>query len=112
MKKFRRLLLGGLAVCAIWVTPVWAQEPFKTLFAEGYQFLLSKEDSYIAKVPARQPIQGSAFHTLFGEGYAALEQDEQASPVPKVAPSEIETAATTPFRAIFGEGYDFAGLRN
>ena len=111
MKDVQRIILSGLAVFALWITPVQAQEPFKALFAEGYDFLSTKTTSSSAEVSARQPVEGSAFHTLFAEGYTALEQSEQATPLLKVAPAERETGTSaTPFRAVFGEGYDFASL--
>jgi len=111
MKGVRRIILGGLAVLAIWISPVEAQESFKALFAEGYDFLSTEKMSYSAEVSARQPVEGSAFHTLFAEGYTAFELDEQVPFVLKAAQAKPETGMSpTPFHAVFGEGYDFASL--
>ena len=108
MKDVRRIILNGSVRNLGRASK--AQEPFKAL-AEGYDFLSTEKSSYSAEVSARQPVEGSAFHTLFGEGYTALEQDAQATPVLKGAPAERETGTPpTPFRAVFGEGYDFASL--
>jgi hypothetical protein len=109
MKRAHPVLLGGLTMLAMSVTPATAQEPFKALCGEGYGFLSPKEKPPIAKVAERGAVEGSVFHTLFAKGYAVLEKNEKVVGVQNEGRTEIETATgTRPFRATFGQGYDFA----
>ena len=109
-QKAGRVIGGGLILISLALAagPAAAQEPFQTLFGEGYAILYEKEQTPIAKVSERTLVKGAPFHMLFGEGYAVLQRNEQ---VPEVQDSEadVKTAlAESPSRTLFGGGYDFA----
>jgi hypothetical protein len=103
-RKAGSTILGALAVLAVSVGPTAAQEgAFHALFGQGYDFPQKKGESSVP-LPARNPVQEDGpFKTLFADNYAVIRAAGQPLVVTK--PVADTDTKTSPFEALFGEGY-------
>ena len=103
-RKVGGIILGSLGILVMTVGPVAAQEgAFHALFGQGYDFLQKKGESSVP-LPGRNPVQEDGpFKTLFADNYAVIRAAGQPLVVTK--PVADTDTKTSPFEALFGEGY-------
>ena len=106
-RKAGDTILAALAVVVISVGPAAAQEgAFHALFAEGYGFLQKKVESSIPLVAGNPVSEERPFQTLFADSYAVIRAAWQPLIVTKPVATGDTDRETSPFGALFGEGYD------
>jgi hypothetical protein len=105
-RKAGDTILAALAVVVISVGPAAAQEgAFHALFGEGYGFLQKKVESSILLAAGNPVSKERPFQTLFAESYAVIRAAGQSLVATKpVVISDTDTE-TSPFGALFREGY-------
>jgi len=106
-RKAGDTILAGLAVVVISVGPAAAQEgAFHALFDEGYGFLQKKVESSIPLAAGNPVSEERPFQTLFANSYAVIRAAGQPLVVTKRVVIANTDTETSPFRALFGKGYD------
>jgi len=105
-RKAGDTILAALAVVVISVGPAAAQEgTFHALFGEGYGFLQKKVEGSVS-LPAGNPVSKERpLQTLFADSYAVIRTAGQPLVVTKPVVIADTDTKTSPFGALFGEGY-------
>ena len=105
-RKAGDTILAALAVVVISVGPAAAQEgAFHALFGEGYSFLQKKVEGSVS-LPAGNPVsEERPFQTLFADSYAVIRAAGQPLVITKPVATVNTDTETSPFGALFGEGY-------
>ena len=104
-RKAGDIILAALAVVVISVGPAAAQEgAFHALF-EGYGFLQKNVESSVPLAAGNSVSEERPFQTLFADSYAVIRAAGQSLVVTKPVVIADTDTETSPFGALFGEGY-------
>jgi len=105
-RKVGGIILGTLGILVMTVGSAIAQEgAFHALFGEGYGFLQKKVESAVPLAAGNPVSEERPFQTLFADSYAVIWAAGQPLVVTKPVVIADTDTETSPFGALFGEGY-------